>query len=225
MKNENPKIFIIIPAHNEEKNISSVLDGLIKKYQNIIVIDDGSSDNTINIIRNYPVILLNHIINRGQGSTLQTGNDYAIKNGADIIVHFDADGQFLIEEIDDLIKPIIEDDYDAVFGSRFLEKKSKIPWAKKNIILPLGKLTNKLFFKIKTSDPQSGFRAMKKEVAQLIQIEHDGMAHCSEILHKAFKNKLKIKEVSITVIYNDFGQDFSGGIKIIKDIIIKKILK
>lgn len=221
----NLNIFIIIPAWNEEKNISSVLDELTQKYENIVVIDDASNDKTSEIIRKYPVILLKHIINRDQGASLQTGNDYALKNGADIIVHFDADGQFLVDEIKNLVAPIINEDYDIVFGSRFMGKESKIPWAKKNIIFPLARIVNKSMFGIKTTDPQSGFRVMKKIVAEKIQIEHDRKAHCSEILHKAFKYKLKVKEVPMTVIYNRFGQNFSGGITIVKDIIIKKILK
>lgn len=221
----NPKIFIIIPVWNEEKNISSVLYSLTKNYENIIIIDDGSNDKTIEIAKQFPVTILNHIINRGQGASLQTGNEYAIKNNADIIVHFDGDGQFLVEEINDLINPIKNEGYDIVFGSRFLEKESKIPWLKKNVLLKVGKIVNKTLFKIKTTDPQSGFRAMTKETAKKIKIEHDQMAHCSEILHKSFKNKLKIKEIPMTVIYNKFGQSFSGGAIIIKDLIIKKILK
>lgn len=222
---ENPKIFIIIPAWNEEKNISSVLSSLIKNYENIVIIDDGSSDKTIEIAKQFPITILNHIINRGQGAALQTGNEYAIKNNADIIVHFDGDGQFLIEEINDLINPIINEGYDIVFGSRFMGKESKIPWLKKNVLFKIGKIVNILFFKIKTTDPQSGFRAMTRSTAEKIKIEHDQMAHCSEILHKSFKHKLKIKEVPMTVIYNKFGQNFSGGAIIIKDLIIKKILR
>jgi len=221
----NPKIFIIIPAYNEEKNISRVLDELTQKYENIIIVNDGSSDKTSEIVKKYPVVLLEHVINRDQGASLQTGNDYALKNGADIIVHFDADGQFLVEEIKNLLKPIINEDYDIVFGSRFMGKQSKIPWTKKNIIFPLARIVNKVMFGIKTTDPQSGFRAMTRETAQKIKIEHDRKAHCSEILHKAFKYKLKVKEVPMTVIYNRFGQNFSGGITIVKDIIIKKILR
>ncbi len=222
---ENPKIFIIIPAWNEEKNISSVLSSLIKNYENIVIVDDGSSDKTIEIAKQFPVTILKHIINRGQGASLQTGNEYAISKGADIIVHFDGDGQFLIEEINDLISPIINENYDIVLGSRFMGKESKIPWLKKNILFKIGKIVNKTFFNIKTTDPQSGFRAMTKNTAKKIKIEHDQMAHCSEILHKSFKHKLKIKEVPMTVIYNKFGQNFSGGVTILKDLIIKKILK
>jgi polyprenyl-phospho-N-acetylgalactosaminyl synthase len=221
----DPKIFIIVPAYNEAKKIAEVLSELTNNYSNIIVVDDCSNDKTISIVKKFSVTLLKHQINRGQGAALETGNQYALNNGADIIVHFDADGQFLVNEIKDLIKPIIHEDYEIVLGSRFLEKKSKMPWFKKHIIHALARIVNRVFFGIKMTDPQSGFRAMSAKGAQKIKIEQDEMAHCSEILHKAFKYKLKIKEVPMTVIYHHFGNNFSGGLKILKDLIFKKITK
>ena len=219
------KIFIIVPAYNEEKNINEVLLKLTQNYNNIVVVDDASTDKTAGIVKKFPVTLLQHQINRGQGATLETGNQYALQQGADIIVHFDADGQFLVEEIEDLIKPIIYEGYEIVLGSRFLEKKSKMPWLKKYIIHLIARIVNRIFFGIKLTDPQSGFRALSAEATKKIKIEQDQMAHCSEILHKAFKYKLKIKEIPMTVIYHRFGNNFSGGLKILKDLIFKKIIK
>lgn len=220
------KVFCVIPAYNEEKNILSTIESVKDFADLIIVVNDKSSDKTKDIldgINDKQVIIINHPINLGQGAALQTGNEYSIKNGADIIVHFDADGQFIAEDIKKLTEPIIKNGFDIVFGSRFMDIKSEIPKFKKKIIMPLAKIFNNLFFGIKTSDPQNGFRAMKKEVAEKIKIENDRMAHCTEILAKSFKHKLKIKEVPIKVLYTEFGQKFSGGIKIIKDLFLKKI--
>ena len=100
-----------------------------------------------------------------------------------------------------------------------------MPWFKKHILFPLARLVNRLFFQINLTDPQSGFRAMSTKATHRIKIEQDQMAHCSEILHKAFKSKLKIKEIPMTVIYHRFGNNFSGGLKILKDLIFKKITK
>lgn len=220
------KVFCVIPAYHEEKNIAKVIQRVLDYVDFLVVIDDGSKDQTYNEalkIISEKLKVLKHPINLGQGASLQTGNEYAIKQGADIIIHFDADGQFLAEEIKKVVNPIIEEDADIVFGSRFLEIKSDIPKFKKNIIMPMAKMFNYVFFGIKTSDPQSGFRAMKAEVTKKIKIENNRMAHCTEILAKAHRHKLKIKEVSITVIYEEFGQKFSGGFKIIKDLFFKKI--
>lgn len=225
------KTFCVIPAWNEEKNIFKTLSSVLPRVDFIVVVDDYSKDNTcleVEKMLSLPeakdkLKMLRHPINLGQGAALQTGNEYAINNGADIIVHFDADGQFLSEEIPSVIKPIIENKADIVFGSRFLNIKSDIPKFKKNIIMPLAKIFNLIFFGIKTSDPQSGFRAMTREAAQKIKIENNMMAHCTEILAKAHKYKLRIEEVPITVIYHHFGQKLSGSFKIIKDLFFKKI--
>jgi len=139
-------------------------------------------------------------------------------------VHFDADGQFMAQEIKDIIAPITAGEADVVFGSRFLSKKSNIPRLKKYFILPLAKIVNRIFLGVNLTDPQSGFRAMTATAAKKIKIEQDGMAHCSEIMYKAFSNNFKVKEIPITVIYHNFGQRFSGGLKILKDLLISRII-
>lgn len=220
----DPKVFCVIPAWNESKNISGVITSVKPLVDAVVVVDDGSSDDTYDLAKNHNITVLRHTTNRGQGAGLQTGNDYALSAGADIIVHFDADGQFLAKEIKDLIEPIKQGKADAVFGSRFMEKRSEIPFLKKYIIMPLARMFNS-FLGIKgMTDPQSGFRALSRRVAEKIRIEHDDMAHCSEILMKVFKNNFRVKEVPTTVIYEEFGQRFGGGIKIIKSIFIKKII-
>jgi len=219
------KVSCIIPAYNEEKNIAAAIANVRPFVNEIIVIDDGSSDQSFALAKAAGAITLQHLINRGQGAALRTGTEYALNNGADIIIHFDADNQFQASEIPDLLQPIINKEAEAVLGSRFLEKKSQLPWGKKYLIMPLARLVNRLFFGIKLSDPQSGFRVLSRQTAEKIKIENDGMAHCSEILYQLFKNHSKIVEVPITVTYYHYGQKFSGGLKIIGDLIIQKIIK
>ena len=224
MLNKKPKIFCIIPAFNEQKNIAKVLAQVKPIVDEVVVVDDGSTDKTAQIAAQAGVIVLRHFFNRGQGAALETGNQYALSKGADIIVHFDADGQFLAQEIKDIVKPIKAGEAQIVFGSRFLEKKSSIPKFKKYILLPIARLVNYLLLGVRFSDPQSGFRAFSRQAAQKIKIENDGMAHCSEILAKALKSGYKIKEVPITVIYHHFGQRLGGGVRIVKDLILARLL-
>lgn len=217
------KISCVIPAYNEASNIKRVLDKVLPLVDEVIVVDDCSKDNTTEIVKTTTAISLRHPINRGQGAALQTGNTYALQNGADIVVHFDADDQFKAEEIKSIIEPIIKDQADAVFGSRFLGS-ANFPFTKKFIIMPLARFINRLFG-IKMTDPQSGFRALNKETLKQIKIENRGMAHCSEILYKTFKTKARVIEVPITVTYHEFGQSFGGGFKIIKDMLIHNFIK
>jgi len=220
------KVFVVIPAYNEETRIAQVLSKLAVLLYQVVVVDDASQDKTCEVVLKFPqVVLLRHRLNRQQGAALETGNQYALKHGADIIVHFDADGQFLVADIAELIKPIIESDYQVVLGSRFLSKKSELPRLKEYLFFPVARLVNYLFFNITTTDPQSGLRAFSKEVADKLSVEQDGMAHCSEILAKIFQYKLKVKEVPITVLYHHFGQNFGGGLKIIRDLLFSKISK
>lgn len=217
------KITCVIPAYNESKNILKVIDKVTPLVDEVIVVDDCSTDNTYELIKNSSIISLKHLINRGQGAALQTGNDYALKNGADIVVHFDGDDQFKAEEIKDILRPIVEGRADAVFGSRFLGS-ANFPFTKRYIIMPLARLINRMFG-IKMSDPQSGFRALNHQTLSQIKIENRGMAHCSELLHKTFKTGARVLEVPITVTYHEFGQSFGGGFKIIKDLLIHNFIK
>jgi len=220
----NLKKYCIIPAYNEAKTIVKVIRSVKPFFNKVIVVNDASSDQTLALAKKEDIIVLNHIINRDQGAALETGNQYALDHGAELIVHFDADGQFLAKEINDVMTPIISGEADIVFGSRFLAKKSNMPWFKKNIIMALARLINKIFLGVNLTDPQSGFRALSRMAAKKIIIENDGKAHCSEIMHKAVKYNLRIKEVPITVIYYNFGQRFSGGIDILKELFLSRLI-
>lgn len=219
------KIFCVIPAYNEEKNITKVISDARPYVDEVVVVNDCSRDDTALLATQTGVTVLSHIINRGQGASLQTGNEYALQNKADIIVHFDADDQFLASEIPDMVKPIINNEADIVFGSRFLGKKTNFPFVKKYIIMPLAQIFTRTFLGVKLSDPQNGFRALSREAAQKIIIDNRQMAHASEIQSKAFKLKLRIAEVPITVIYHHFGQKLSGGFIVMRDLLIHKIIK
>jgi glycosyltransferase involved in cell wall biosynthesis len=227
----NNDIFCVIPAFNEANTIKKVISDVKIILNNVVVVDDGSSDQTFKIAKNAGAIVLRHIINRGQGAALQTGNEYSIREGAKIIVHFDADDQFSYTEINDIIKPIINNNSNIVFGSRFLKNKNNLPLFKKIIIYPIARLVNKIFVGSTLSDPQNGFRAMSRHTAKLITIQNDGMAHNSEIQYKAHRLKLRMNEVPVTVKYNQFGQGFfsgrgrsSGGVRIVIDLILSRIM-
>lgn len=227
------KTYIIIPAYNEEKNIANTIDNLKKNnYNNIIVIDDGSKDNTYNIAKEKKVHVLKHIINRGQGAALQTGADYALIKGADIIVQFDADGQHNAEEIINFTAPIKSRETEATLGSRFI-KKENIPknLPKSRIIILKGaKILIRLMYGIKLTDVHNGFRAFSKEAAEKIKLRGDRMEHASEILEQIKKKNIKYKEIPVTINYTEEtlkhgrkGQGEFDAIKILFKMIMAKL--
>lgn len=219
------RIFCIIPALNEEGTVGEVIKNVKPLVDTVVLVNDGSTDNTARIASEAGAVVLSHPINRGQGAALETGNQYALQNGADIIFHFDADGQFSIEDIERVLNPLLSGDFDAVLGSRFLEKKSKMPFLKEKIFMPIARLVNFFLFGVVLTDPQSGFRALTSDSWKKIKIKQNGMAHCSEIIAKIFKNKLRVCEVPIVVSYDEFGQKFSGGIRVVKDLLMAKLME
>ena len=196
------KILIIVPAFNEEKSLGGVIDDLKKfDYQNILVVNDGSKDETQNIARGKNVTVISHIMNRGLGAALGTGFTYAKKEKYDILVTFDADGQHKASDIKSLISPIMEKQADVVIGSRFLGSWQSMPWDRllANVLSNLMTFT---FYGVWSSDTQSGLRAFGKKAIDLIQIRTDRMEISSEFYWEIAKNKLKLKEIPIQAIYN-----------------------
>ncbi len=218
------KIFIVIPAYNEEKTIAKVIEGLLQEnYNNIVIVNDGSADCTSKIVLNYPVYLLTHNINRGQGAALRTGTEFAVKQGADIVIHFDGDGQHQVKEIDDFVEKINQG-FDIAIGSRFLSGAKNIPFTKKYLIHKPAILVNWFFSGLKLTDAHNGFRALNRHAAKKIKITQNRMAHNTEIPAEIVKRKLNFTEVPVEVIYTEYGQGFGGGIKIILDLLKQKIL-
>ncbi|PIT88263.1 MAG: glycosyltransferase family 2 protein [Candidatus Magasanikbacteria bacterium CG10_big_fil_rev_8_21_14_0_10_36_32] len=219
-------IFVVIPAYNEEKNIGRVVRGLIQYgYANIVVIDDGSCDKTGEEARIAGAVVLHHTINRGQGAALQTGDDYILLRGASVAVHFDADGQFDAADIAPAIKLLQEKQLDVVLGSRFLDNRSRIPFFKKFVVFPVGRLINFFLTGLKLSDVHNGFRILSRHALEQIHITQDGMAHNSEIIAQIKKKNLKFAEQPVLVYYYEYGQGIGGGLKILRDWILAKLIK
>ncbi len=196
------KIIIGIPAFNEEKNIGSIVAKLKKKYDHVIVCDDGSSDMTDIIASSLGAHIVKHEKNLGYGSAIKTIFNAARKIDGDVLVTFDADGQHQISEIDSVLKPIIENKADIVIGSRFLGKTKDLPKYRKFGIKTITKLTN-VTTGSNITDSQSGFRAYTKKVLEEISPTESGMGISTEILIKASTKGLRITEVPITISYDD----------------------
>jgi glycosyltransferase involved in cell wall biosynthesis len=218
------KVAIVIPAWNEAERLPDVLAELGSGPYSVIVVDDGSSDGTAEIAADRGAIVLRHIINRYQGAALRTGTRYAVDQGFDIVIHFDADGQFRAQDIPAVIEPLVTGRADIVFGSRFLDATTAMPAFKRKVIMPIARAVNYFFYGIRMTDPQSGFRAFTAASFKDIEWRQDGMAHCSEILHLAHRRGLRIVEVPITVIYHEFGQKFSAGFSILKDLFLARFI-
>ena len=221
------RVAIVVAAYNEEKTIGKVLKDLRKHgYEDVIVVNDGSADRTAEKAQKAGSKTLTHIINRGQGAALQTGISQAVKDGADIIVTFDADGQHHAKDIKRLIRPIEKGTTEVCLGSRFLKNTSNVPRFRR-LILKAGVISMRLFYGLKLTDSHNGFRAFSRKAAKKIKLKSDGMEHASEIIEQIAEHKLTYKEIPNTITYDQHtlekGQSNSNAIRIITKMILNKL--
>ncbi len=205
MKVDKNQVYIIIPAYNEGQVIGSVIDGIKKEgFKNIIVVDDGSTDNTSEIAKRKGCIVLKHIINRGKGAAIKTGLEYVKKINGNFVITIDGDGQHNCKDINKIFD-YLQNGYDVVLGSRLLNKKNKMPLF--NLIANyFANFITYLLYDIFVSDSQSGFRGYNKRALKLINTNYDQYEIETEILGEIRKNQLKYIEVPIDVFYTKYSK-------------------
>jgi len=204
--NKTNEALIIIPVFNEYKNIIKVIKDLENWFENIVIIDDGSTDNTFELINNLDITYIRHFLNLGQGAAIESGLHFFLENTSyNYAITFDGDGQNRAEDAFKMLNLAKNENLDAVIGSRFLDKKlsRKIPKFKK-IILKMARFYESIFYSIKLSDAHNGLRVLEREFVKkyLIPINNHDMSHASEISYKIFKSNCKFKEFPVLVKYN-----------------------
>ncbi len=231
-----PKLAIILPAYNEGPVINDVLAALPKfiavkriSYKIVvIVVNDGSADNTAQVVSKYRrVHLINHVLNSGAGAATRTGLTYAKMLGCEYIVTADSDGQHATKDIVKVAKAVINDEADFILGSRLINSKG----------MPLHRvLGNKglsfitfLIFGVFVTDSQSGLKGLNKTALDKITFHSNTYAFCSEMIWKGKQQHLRIKEIPIEAIYTEYslakGQSNWGALPIIRQIIKRRLLE
>ncbi len=208
----------IVPALNEEKNIARVIQKLRPYVDTVVVVDDGSTDATSVVAKTFGAVVLRHRVNRGQGAALQTGHEYAMQKGADIVAHFDGDDQFDVRDVERAITFLRTQDLDIVIGKRVHSAGYQLPSMKRYIIWPGAKVVNILMGGITLSDSHCGFRVIRGTALPKLRITQDRMAHASEIPVLIRRAHLRYGELPIHVTYHRYGQRFVQGFKVLKDL-------
>lgn len=213
------KTVIVLPAWNESSVLGEVLREIKSAgYQNIIVVDDGSKDNTFTVAQGIAgVTALRHRLNRGKGAATKTGIEAAKLLEADIIVTMDADGQHNPADIDRLIGPIMAGKVDVVLGSRLMDPRG-MPMHK---ILAnwVGNAITWYFYGLWVTDSQSGFRAYSEKAARLINTRSDRYDYESEVIRELRLHHLSFMEIPVEVRYTSYSmgkperQSFINGLK------------
>jgi glycosyltransferase involved in cell wall biosynthesis len=203
---------VVIPAYNEAENLRYLLPKIPAEIAGLevglLVIDDGSEDQTKQIVDEHDYVVVSNMINRGGGAALRLGYDILKEAGGDICVTMDADGQHQPEDIETLVSPIVKNEYDVVIGSRVLGAREKDNPIRIAGVHLFSAIISSLLGK-RITDPSSGFRAFKMNKIKSIDLYED-QYHTSELIIDAVKKGLRVQEVPITILKRKFGKSKKG---------------
>ena len=214
-------VWIVIPGFNEARVIADTLGSLRAWLPNVVVVDDGSSDNTAEKASWAGAHVVRHAINLGQGAALGTGIRYALLQQADCVVTFDADGQHQPGDIDVLLDAACETGADVVLGSRFLGQASDMPLSRR-WLLKLATAYTRYTTGLDLSDAHNGLRLFTRKAAEQVHIRQNRMAHASEMLGWLASSGLRIVEAPVNIVYTNYslekGQGFFSSVDILWDL-------
>jgi glycosyltransferase involved in cell wall biosynthesis len=215
MKSEPLKVCVIIPAYNEEKSVPTVISRILHLHPDftVLVVDDGSSDRTAAVAKAAGAKVVKLPQNLGIGGAVQTGYLYATKNGYDIAVQVDADGQHKPEELDKILEPIRLDQADMVVGSRFVERTSYQSTTSRRMGIFILSSIVSLFSGQSLTDVTSGFRAINRKGIDLFAKEYSTDYPEVDSLILAKKRGLRIREVSVEMEQRQEGTSSITAIK------------
>ena len=218
--------WIVIAAYNEGSAIGEVVAAVRRLGYPVVVVDDGSVDDTRDVAGRAGAWTLQHTINLGQGAALQTGLAFAVKMGAEAMVTFDADGQHDALEIAGMVGTLSKKNVDIVFGSRFLGGTTNMPFLKR-MVLKAAVLFSNVTSGIRLTDTHNGFRALSRNAAGKIKLRRNRMAHASEFIEQTRRLGLSWAEYPVHITYTDYsrlkGQRLSGAFEILKDLVIGRL--
>jgi polyprenyl-phospho-N-acetylgalactosaminyl synthase len=222
------QMYVVIPAYNEGPVISRVVSEVKRAGYAVVVVDDGSSDATAEEARAAGAGVITHPFNLGQGAALQTGIDYAVVQGAEVIVTFDADGQHRVSDIARLAEALVQERADFALGSRFLGQAPNLPPLRR-LLLHAATAFTRLTTGLQVTDTHNGLRAMTRRGAAAIRLRQNRMAHASELLTQIAASRLRYVERPVTIEYTAYslakGQSLGDAVLILLDLFARRLYR
>jgi polyprenyl-phospho-N-acetylgalactosaminyl synthase len=217
--------WVIIPMYNEEQVIGEVLAHVHTAFEQVVCVDDGSSDRSGDVAARAGARVVRHPINLGQGAALQTGFEFALADPSmKYVLTFDGDGQHQIADALGMVDRLRTGEADVVFGSRFLDERSKPTFGKKMVLLAAVGYTN-MTTHTRLTDAHNGLRAISRPVLEKIKITQNRMAHASELVAQIGASKASYLEHPVHILYSDYskakGQSLWNSINILADLILR----
>jgi glycosyltransferase involved in cell wall biosynthesis len=216
----------VIPAFNEATSVGAVVSQAVSSVDEVVVVDDGSNDDTGVTALKAGASVIRHEVNLGQGAALQTGIDYARVAGATHVVTFDADGQHRIEDALRMIQRLDDEGLDVVLGTRGKKRQYGMPMLR-HFLIRAGLLMTRATTGLSLTDTHNGLRAFTAEAAGRLDLTQSRMAHASEIIERIAALNLKWAEEPVVVTYSEYalskGQSNLAAIRIMFDWLSAKL--
>jgi polyprenyl-phospho-N-acetylgalactosaminyl synthase len=223
---EAKSVWVVIAAYNEASVIGSVIADVRRFGYQVVLVDDGSSDTTMQIAEHAGAQVVRHVVNLGQGAALQTGIEFSLQRGADFIVTFDGDGQHRVADIGALLDALAEHGIEYALGSRFLGQTIGLRHLRR-VLLEAATWFTRVTSGLAVSDTHNGLRAMTRRGASAIRLRQNRMAHASEILNHIAASGYRYVEVPVMIEYNTYslgkGQKLSGALSILVDLVARRL--
>jgi polyprenyl-phospho-N-acetylgalactosaminyl synthase len=221
----NSDACLVVPLYNEAAVVHDVVSTAMATFPTVVVVDDGSTDGSAARAEAAGAIVVQHPINLGQGAALQTGIDLALRLPAvRYIVTFDADGQHQVSDADAMVDRLREGEADVIFGSRFLDRRTR-PGAIKRLVLRAAVAYTNLTTGVRLTDAHNGLRAFTREAAALLDVKQNRMAHASEIVEQVGRSELRLVEHPVHILYTDYsrskGQSVLNAVNILTELLYR----
>ncbi len=217
--------WVVIPLYNEEEVIADVIADVLAQFPQVVCVDDGSTDGSAAATAAAGARVVRHAFNLGQGAALQTGFQFALADPAmKYVVTFDADGQHQIADAVGMVERLRAGEADVVFGSRFMDNRSKPSFAKRMVLRAAVAYTN-MTTKTRLTDAHNGLRAIGRPVVAKLDITQNRMAHASELVAQIGASKASYVEHPVHILYTDYskanGQSLWNSINILADLMLR----
>lgn len=213
--------WLVVPLYNEATVIAGVIGSTLRRFPNIVCVDDGSSDHSADLAEAAGATVVRHPINLGQGAALQTGIDWVLRyTDALYLVTFDADGQHRVSDALAMIERAEAEDLSFVLGSRFLAGNVQAGLLKRIVLTSVAKVSS-IKTGMRLTDAHNGLRVLRRDAAEAINLTQNRMAHASQIIDQLAASGLRWAEHPVTIDYTDYsrskGQSLLNGINILTD--------
>jgi polyprenyl-phospho-N-acetylgalactosaminyl synthase len=219
------RAWVVIPMYNEAAAIESVVEAVLSAFPHVVCVDDGSSDDSVSRALAAGAYVVQHPINLGQGASLQTGFEWALRDPLMTeVITFDADGQHQIEDAVGMRQKLLDDNLDIVIGSRFLDERTQLDWAKK-LVLRTAAFYTRIATGTALTDAHNGLRVLNRDLVAKIRITQNRMAHASELVDQIGSLHAKWAEYPTHIVYTEYskakGQSLLNSINILVELLFR----